>query len=43
MYYCRIGTVGAEDLSKVLVHCKNLRCLDLSWNVIGSGGVGSSS
>ena len=28
----------AQLLGKVLVHCKNLRCLDLSWNDIGDSG-----
>ena len=35
----KIGSYGAQVLSKVLVNCKNLRCLNLSDN--GLGDVGS--
>ena len=34
----KIGPDGAQVLSKVLVHCKYLRYLDLSWNGLGNTG-----
>ena len=35
----KIGSDGAQVLSKVLVHCKKLHCLDLTSNGIGDDGV----
>ena len=38
LWHSTIDSDGAQVLSKVLVHCKNLRCLDLTSNHIGDDG-----
>ena len=38
LHFNKIGPYGAQVLSKVLVHCNNLRYLDLAGNDLGDSG-----